>query len=118
MTPHELLVKGRELISDEKRWTHGVLARNKAGKSVKPHYPGYTIGDAAMKAKRVCAGEYEYEYGERTVRVSQIDPNPAFGDRKPMWVAAAKWDGQRYTDPLEYKSQAVRAAEVMLGVRP
>lgn len=36
MTPHELLVKGRELISDEKRWTKGAFARDGNGHSLNP----------------------------------------------------------------------------------
>ncbi len=68
-----------------------------------------------MKAKRLCAGEYEYTVCNHTVIVSQIEPNPAYGDTKPMWIAAAKWSNDIYTDPLETKREAVNAARQMLN---
>lgn len=68
-----------------------------------------------MKAKRICEGEYEYSAGGFTVRVSRVEPNPVYGDTKPMWVAAAKWRNDTYTDPLDYKSDAVAASRDMLS---
>lgn len=64
--------------------------------------------------KKKCAGLYTYTLGKYVVEVVSRDPNPAFGDTKEMWVAAALWTHNLYTDPLETKREAVKVAKAML----
>jgi hypothetical protein len=68
-----------------------------------------------MKAKKHCAGSYEYSAGGFTVSVYEVEPNPAYGDTKPMWIAKADWTSDIYTDPLDTKRQAVDQARKMLN---
>lgn len=69
-----------------------------------------------LKVTRVCAGEYEVRIpaldsiGPRVVRVTKIK----FVGTGAYWIAAARWDGWLYTDPLRTKRDAVRNAEQML----
>lgn len=58
---------------------------------------------------RICAGEYERTDGENTVTISRIEYHDG-----PGWIAAARWDRFRYTDPIATKREAVAAADYML----
>lgn len=63
-----------------------------------------------FKTTRICAGEYEVSDGTRKVRVTQVQ----YHDGK-WWIAAADWNSERYTDPLETKRYAVEIAHDMLN---
>lgn len=68
-----------------------------------------------MKAKKIHAGSYEYSAGGYTVSVYTVDPNPAYGDTKEMWLARADWTHEIYSDPMDTKREAVTAARYMLN---
>jgi hypothetical protein len=64
-----------------------------------------------IKTKKIHAGAYEYSNGKFTVEVIRVPPNPAYGDKDDMWIAAALWDRNIYTDPLPKKWMAVEDAK-------
>ena len=57
--------------------------------------------------KKHFAGEYERTDGRNVVRVY-------FEDCLGGWIAAAKWDRLRYSDPMSTKQKAIRTADRML----
>lgn len=67
-----------------------------------------------IKIKKNSAGSYTYSIGVYRVNVYQVDPNKAYGDVKPMWIAAAEWTNDTYTDPLETKRETIENAKNML----
>lgn len=68
-----------------------------------------------MKTKRICAGRYEISHGEFVATISHNWLGGGGYPNRMAWIANANWDRHLYTDPVETKAQAVRAATQMIN---